>query len=150
MRCNECNRFATFEQESIDDLDNLELQAPATEHEGAVIPFLFSGEVTLNLNCQECGATLLSTTSDVTGILHEVEGSEGDAECDHKWDDGEASVEASEKEGRVPTGKGKATKKVTVYGVEGSVTFKCEKCSRTLEGDVLMEYVPTSAMEEQQ
>lgn len=146
MRCNDCNKFVSFDSESDAEIN------VTVDDEGVI-----TGDVTFTNNCAECGTELKQGTLDIECDLsqqivdHRDEKKEaGEPVVDHDTldveDDGGQRFDEMQDTDR----RGKKIKNVRymkhLYGVEIEFTVTC-KCGETFT-QTWRDSLPGSAMEE--
>lgn len=147
MRCPECNKFVSY------DTDSVEPEVEVEVDEGGNV----TGTVRIVLTCAEDGSTeLKETTFDIDGQVtpkfatdHAGEGHELSVEADEFTTTTEmdpAEVTHTLKSGKVVTRRVAARYRKTYYGYDGDVTVTCE-CGES-ESVHLHDRVSASGMDE--
>lgn len=139
MRCNDCNRFVSFDASTEPELNDVSFDSAS---------MTFVADVRVVLTCQECGAELKAADLSVEGTL-EVPLPEADAPpCkayEHSWEAREDEHDLGMIERTV---KVKGYRR-TEYGVGGTLMFGCAECDLTVPCDIVG-YVAPADMEDQQ
>jgi hypothetical protein len=140
MRCPDCNKFVSFEEED-PEVEDLEVG-----DDGVV-----SMSARISNNCADCGTELKTGTVEGEASLHdEIAAHECKKKDDYEDDperkgfDLSVCEEDAMRDQRVE-GKGRGAR--TFYQAVVNVTVTCERCDETFEGEVVGE-IQASAMDE--
>ncbi len=123
MRCNDCNKFVSFDTEAAPEVNDVEV------HENRLVV-----DVRRVLTCSECGTELKAADLSVEGELKLNLPESGDPEScydgEHDWTENDNDLE--------PTTETKYIKgrKTTLYGVAGNVMVRCTDCNLTGEAHI--------------
>lgn len=123
MRCNDCNKFVSFDTEETPVVNDVSVEG------GRVIV-----DVRRVLNCAECGTELkaadLSLDGELKLNLPESSDPESCYEDSHNWEENDNDLEPTEETKYI---KGRKT---TLYGVSGNVMVRCTDCNLTGEAHI--------------
>lgn len=135
-RCNDCNRFVSYDDSNEPEVDSLEVDSQS-----------ITGSIRIYLTCAECGTELRESNFDVEVDISEDFGEEHEGEghdLDVDFNDLELTTHTNDKDAKGKTIPYRFRK--TFYGYSGNFDVRC-KCGKTETYDVA-DSVQASHMDE--